>query len=63
MMHEAIKLIPKKVTDPNLIKTWRPLMLLNCDYKIATKAIARRIKTMHPRLISHDQTGFIKENR
>ena len=57
----VIKLIPKKDTDPNLIKNWRPLTLLNCDYKIATKAIASRIKSMFPKLISHDQTGFIKD--
>ena len=35
-----IKLIPKKDADPHFIKNWRPLTLLNCDYKIATEAIA-----------------------
>ena len=34
-----IKLIPKKDAELNAIKNWRPLTLLNCDYKIATKAI------------------------
>ena len=34
--------------------------LLNCDYKIASKAIASRIKSFLPKLISHDQTGFLK---
>ena len=42
------------------MKNWRPLTLLNCDYKIASKAIASRIKTFLPKLISDDQTGFIK---
>ena len=46
-----IKLIPKKDADPNLIKNWRPLKLLNCDYKIASKAIANRIKIVLPKLI------------
>ena len=55
-----IKLIPKKDAEHNLIKNWRPLTLLNCDYKIATKAIASRIKVLIPTLISDDQTGFIK---
>ena len=36
-------------------------MLLNCDYKIATKAIANCMKTVLPELISNDQTGFIKD--
>ena len=55
-----VKLIPKKDADPNLIKNWRPLTLLNCDYKIASKAIANRIKIVLPELISEDQSGFIK---
>ena len=55
-----IKLIPKKDAELNLIKNWWPLTLLNCDYKIATKAIASRMKVVIPTLISDDQTGFIK---
>ena len=56
-----VKLIPKKDADLQLIKNWRPMSLLNCDYKIATKAIAGRIKTLLPNLISDDQTGFVKD--
>ena len=39
-----IRLIPKK--DKNLLhlKNWRPVSLLNVDYKIATKALALRLK-------------------
>ena len=33
---------------------------MNKVYKIAMKAIASRIKTVIPKLISDDQTGFIK---
>ena len=55
-----IKLIPKKDTETNLIKNWRPITLLNCDYKIAAKAIANRIKNVLPNMINNDQTGFIK---
>jgi len=35
--------------------------LLNVDYKIASKAIAKRIEPLLPRLIHPDQTGFVKD--
>ena len=55
-----IKLIPKTDAELNLIKNWRPLTLLNCDFKIATTALANRIKPFLQKLISQDQIGFIK---
>ena len=55
-----IKLIPIKDADPSLIKNWRPISLLNCDYKIAAKAIANRLKKILPKIIDNDQTGFLK---
>ena len=55
-----IKLIPKKSEELYYIKNWRPLTLLNCDYKIATKAIANPLKTHLHKLINNDQTGFLK---
>ena len=55
-----ISLIPKKDKASNELKNWRPTTLLNCDYKIASKAIASRLKFMLSDLIDHDQTGFLK---
>ena len=56
-----IKLIPKKKdAEPFLIKNWRPISLLNCDYKISAKATANRFKHVLPNLIDSDQTGFLK---
>ena len=55
-----IKLIPKKDAEPDLIKNWHPITLLNCDYKIAAKAIANRLKKVIPELVNSDQMGFIK---
>ena len=39
-----ITLVPKKNKPANLLKNWRPITLLNCDYKIAAKSIANRIE-------------------
>ena len=53
-----ISLIPKKDKALNELKNWRPLTLLSCDYKIASKA--SRLKFELSDLIDHDQTGFLK---
>lgn len=42
------------------MKNWRPITLLNVIYKIASGCIAERLKTVLSKLISSDQTGFIK---
>ena len=57
--HGIIILIPKKDKDRELLKNWRPLSLLNTDYKILAKCIANRIKKVLPEIIHCDQTGFL----
>ena len=53
-------MIPKKNKAAKLLKNWRPITLLNRDYKIASKCIASRIQKFLSRLIDNDQTGFLK---
>ena len=43
-----IRLISKKDKDLSRLKNWRPISLLNLDYKIATKALALRLKKLLP---------------
>ena len=56
----VISLLPKK-NDLLLLKNWRPLTLLNVDYKILAKLIATRIKEALIHLINKDQTGFLEK--
>lgn len=56
----VIKVKPKKNKDRSYLENWRPLTLLNVDYKIATKTIAHRIAKVLPKLIHEDQTGYVK---
>ena len=56
-----ITLIPKK-KDPSYLRNWRPLTLLNIDYKILAKLLANRMKKVLPDIIGDQQTGFM-ENR
>ena len=55
----VITLLPKKDKDISQLKNWRPLTLLNTDYKILAKVIALRIKPYLHALINSDQTGFM----
>jgi hypothetical protein len=56
----VISLIPKPQKDLELLKNWRPITLLNTDYKLLTKGIANRIKPILHKIISDDQGGFVK---
>ena len=56
----VISLLPKK-NDLLLLKNWRPLTLLNVDYKILAKIIATRLKSALVHLINSDQTGFLEK--
>ena len=42
------------------ITNWRPITLLNCDYKIIEKVLANRLSSVIPEVIKEDQKGFVK---
>ena len=56
----VICLIPKDDSCLIELSNWRPLTLLNVDYKILAKVIGKRIESILSSLIHSDQTGFIK---
>jgi hypothetical protein len=56
-----INLIPKKDKDIRLLKNWRPISLLNTDYKILTKCLATRLKLVLPDVINEDQVAYLKD--
>lgn len=58
----VISLIPKK-GDISKIENWRPISLLNCDLKIATKTIAIRLENILPELINKTQTCSIRDRQ
>ena len=55
-----LNLLPKKDKDIRHLANWRPVSLLNTDYKILTKALAIRLQKVIPSIINHDQEGYIK---
>ena len=54
-----MSLIPK---EESLLKlqNWKPITLRNVDYKISSKATAKRIEPLLSFLIYPEQTGFVK---
>uniref|UniRef100_A0A3Q1EXS2 Reverse transcriptase domain-containing protein n=1 Tax=Acanthochromis polyacanthus TaxID=80966 RepID=A0A3Q1EXS2_9TELE len=60
LLQASISLILKKDKDPLSCNSYRPISLLNVDYKILAKLLAIRLETVLPGVISPDQTGFIK---
>ena len=49
----------KKGKDRIDIANWRPITLLNIDYKLLTKTLGQRLKSVFPGLIHKDQNGFV----
>lgn len=55
-----ITLICKDKTRSDEMKCYRPISLLNVDYKIISKVISHRLDTVLPKIIHLDQTCAVK---
>jgi hypothetical protein len=55
----VITLLCKDATKAKDLNSWRPISLLNVDYKIISKALANRIKKVADRIIGEEQTAGI----
>lgn len=55
-----ISLISKPGKDRTHIENWRPISLLNIDYKIMTKCLSERLAKIIDKIVHQSQFGFIK---
>ena len=61
MKNGIIQLTYKKKGTPTELKFWRPITLLNLDYKILTKILASRLKHAMGYLLNPNQSSGVKE--
>jgi len=52
-----ITLLCKNKQQPELLNNWRPITLLNFDYKIISKILTRRLNKIIYTIINIDQTN------
>jgi len=62
MRHAVICCIPKK-GDLTEVRNWRPISLLNADYKIFAKCIANRFAKYLPFVVSPNQTANVRSRK
>lgn len=54
-----LKLLPKAGKDLKEIKNWRPITLSNCDHKLITKTLSRKLTEALNNIITGTQTAYI----
>lgn len=55
-----LKVLHKAGRDPELPASYRPIALLNSDYKLYTKILAECLKSILTNIVHPDQTDFIQ---
>ena len=59
---QSLQLLKRReeIRDKRLVKNWRPISLINVSTKIASKALALRMRKVIPSIINYDQTAYVK---
>ena len=58
---QAVITLLDKGKDRTKLKNWRPISLLNVDYKIMSKCLATRLKSKLSKLTHHNQAGYVQD--
>lgn len=55
----VITLVPK-IKEANIIKQYRPICLLNVDFKWFTRALTDRLVPVASKIVGRNQSGYVK---
>jgi hypothetical protein len=58
-----LKLLPKIGKDVTKLTNWRPITLSNCDHKLLTKCMARRLTNALRPCLHPNQTAYLSEKQ
>ena len=58
---QAVITLLHKKGDKRSLDNWRPISLLNVDNKIPAKTLCKRLHKVLEKVISADQTGYLKQ--
>ena len=58
-----ISVIPKAGKDKTECGSYRPISVLNIDYRLFASIIAKRLEDIIPEVIDYDQTGFVMDRQ
>jgi len=56
LQRQGILRVLCKKDNPLSLKNWKPISLLNLDFKIVTKALSNHIRKVLPNILNEDQT-------
>lgn len=59
----VISVIPKEGKNKTECGSYRPISVLNVDYKLFTAILAKRLEKLLPHIVHTDQTGFVLERQ
>jgi hypothetical protein len=57
--HSILRLLPKAGKDTSKLTNWRPITLSNCDHKVITKCLAKRLTTALGAYLHPNQTAYL----
>ena len=63
MNNAIIRLIFKNKGEKEDLRNWRPISLLNVDYKIIAKTITNKLSKLMPHIIGEEQTCGVKNRK